>query len=165
MEDRCRGQFFKPQEVTEFWPRPAIGALFYLLEIRSPDTTTAVRALAEEIERPTDSVKHGVDRILRYLNGTRDFGLTFNDGAGKPGGILRRCILGGESATGYAIYSGGCLVEWGSKKHSMVTRSSTEAEYIAMCAGAKACIGLNMIMKDLGLEVEQIHLMEDNQGS
>ncbi|KAG3086706.1 hypothetical protein PI124_g18177 [Phytophthora idaei] len=84
---------------------------------------------------------------------------------GRSGGVLRRCILGGESATGYAIYSGGCLVEWGSKKHSMVTRSSTEAEYIAMCAGAKACIGLNMIMKDLGLEVEQIHLMEDNQGS
>lgn len=41
----------------------------------------------------------------------------------------------------------------------MVTLSSTEAEYIAMCAGAQECIGLSIVLKDLGLEVEQILLM------
>ena len=89
MEDRYGDQLYKVQEPTQFRPRPAIGPLMYLSVISRPDITTAVRILAQEIERPTDSVKTDVDRVFRYLNGTRDFGLTFICGEGN--GLMVYC--------------------------------------------------------------------------
>ncbi|OWZ07484.1 polyprotein [Phytophthora megakarya] len=128
MEDHYRDQLFKVQELTEFRPCPAIGSLLYLSVISRPDITIVVRLLAQELEHPTDSVKNGVDRVFRNINGTRDFGLTFRNGVGH--GLV-------VYWTGYAIYYDVCLVEWDSKKQSMVTLSSTEAEYIAMSTGGQ----------------------------
>ncbi|GMF63074.1 unnamed protein product [Phytophthora fragariaefolia] len=70
-----------------------------------------------------------------------------------------------QPVTGYAIFYNGCLIEWGSKKQSMVTLSSTEEEYIAMGSGVQECIGINRVLKDLGMEVDQITVFEDNQGA
>ncbi|OWZ19073.1 Retroelement pol Polyprotein [Phytophthora megakarya] len=138
MEDHYRDHLFKVQDLTEFRPRPAIGTLLYLSVISRPDITTAVRLLAQELERPTDSVKNGVDRVFRYINGTRDFGL----------------ILEMVSATASSY-----IVMLRSPSREIPT------EYIAMSTGVQECIGLNMILKDLGLEVEEILVMEDNQGA
>ncbi|KAF4038288.1 hypothetical protein GN244_ATG09597 [Phytophthora infestans] len=75
MEERFRDQLFKAQEVINFRPRPAIGALLYLTVNTRPDMATAVRILAQEIETPTDCLKHGVEHVFRYLRNTQDFGL------------------------------------------------------------------------------------------
>lgn len=42
------------------------------------------------------------------------------------------CPIDRRSTTGYCTFVGGNLVTWRSKKQSVVTRSSVEAEYIAM---------------------------------
>ena len=76
-------------------------------------------------------------RILRYLKGTLFHGLHFSfqssltlqaysdaDWAGDP--TDRR------STTGYCFFLGDSLISWCSKKQSVVTRSSTEAEYRAL---------------------------------
>ncbi|OWY90386.1 Yokozuna, partial [Phytophthora megakarya] len=85
---------------------------------------------------PTDSVKNGVDRV----NGVSHGRVVYCDAT---------CAVerDSKSATGYAIYYDDCLVEWGSKKQSMER------------------IGLNMVLKDLSLEVKEILVMEDNQGA
>lgn len=169
MEERFRDQLRMEQPATGFRPRPAIGALLYLTVNTRPDMATAVRILAQEIETPTDSLKRGVERVFRYLGSTPDFGLVYKSRAEK--GLAVYCDAafaveqGARSATGYAIFYNGCLIEWGSKKQSMVTLSSTEAEYIAMGSGVQECIGINLVLKDLGMEVDQITVFEDNQGA
>ncbi|KAI9908341.1 hypothetical protein PsorP6_002827 [Peronosclerospora sorghi] len=70
-----------------------------------------------------------------------------------------------KSSTGFAIFYDGNLVEWGSKKQGTVTLSSTEAEYIAMATGLQECIGIMMVLKDLGIVTKNIVVMEDNQGA
>ncbi|OWZ09586.1 Gag-pol Polyprotein [Phytophthora megakarya] len=129
-------------------------------QLRKRTATTAVRILAQEIETPTNSLKQGVEHVFRYLGSTQEFGMLY-------------------TSNGYAIFYNGCLIEWESKKQSMVTLSSTEAEYIAMGSGVQECIGINLVLKDLdmeeciginlvlkdlGMEVDQITVFEDNQG-
>ena len=47
----------------------------------------------------------------------------------------------------------------------MVTLSSTESEYIALCSGVQGCIGLKMVLQDIGIIMDKILVMEDNQGA
>ncbi|KAF4132186.1 hypothetical protein GN958_ATG18624 [Phytophthora infestans] len=150
MEERYRDKLFLDEDIYEFKPLPAIGALLYLSVISRPDLATAIRLLAQETERPTRVVEDGINRVILYLNGTRDFGLNSSN-------VMKADLS--------------CIVmllfrwNWGSKKQSMVTLSSTEAEYIAMGTGVQECIGLNMVLKDLRMEAGEILVFEDNQGA
>lgn len=45
----------------------------------------------------------------------------------------------------------------------MVPLSFTEAEYVAMASGVQECFGLMMVLKDIGVKVDEIVVMEDNQ--
>lgn len=47
----------------------------------------------------------------------------------------------------------------------MVPLSFTEAEYVAMASGVQECFGLMMVLKDIGVKVDEIVVMEDNQGA
>jgi hypothetical protein len=88
---------------------------------------------------PTYVHWEAVKRILRYLKGTIDFGIeiklssslsitTFSnsDWAGYPDDC--------KSTTGYLMFLCPNLISWSSKKQTMVTRSSTEAEYRGLAA-------------------------------
>ncbi|GMF34866.1 unnamed protein product [Phytophthora fragariaefolia] len=70
-----------------------------------------------------------------------------------------------KSSNGYAIFYNGNLVDWGSKEQTMVTLSSPEREFVAKTAAVHECIGLLMVLKDIGTSVGPIVVMEDNQGA
>ncbi|GMF16263.1 unnamed protein product [Phytophthora fragariaefolia] len=134
MEEHYRNQLFEGQDQNDFKCRPALGALLYLSVLIRPDLTTAVRLLAQETEESTAPVKNGVVWVFRYLNGTHDHGVVFS----RKEGIARDSFVvycdaifvgerGRMSSTGYAIFYNGNLVDWGSKKQTMVTLSSTQS--------------------------------------
>lgn len=115
--------------------RPELGALLYASTMSRPDITTAVRLLAQRMDKPTQSVAIGIKRVMQYLQGTRDLALKYSaDNAKAIGSGLVLYVdaafasePGRKSATGYAIFFHGNLVAWGSKSQSIVTLSSTEA--------------------------------------
>ncbi|KAI9917229.1 hypothetical protein PsorP6_012412 [Peronosclerospora sorghi] len=150
-------------DLTTFNPRPALGALLYLSVLTRPDISTAFRLRAQETERPTASLKAGIENVFRYLRSTKEHGLVIRDGA-EHDGLVVYCNAAFAS-TGFAIFYDGNLVEWGSKKQGTVTLSSTEAEYIAMATGLQDCIGIMLVLKDLGIVAKNIVVMEDNQGA
>ena len=47
----------------------------------------------------------------------------------------------------------------------MVTLSSTTYEHIDLYSGFQECIGLTMVLQDIGINVDKILVMEDNQGA
>jgi hypothetical protein len=93
-------------------------------------------------------------RILRYLQGTLDFGLVIPrstptqlvvyidaDWAGCPD--TRR------STSGYAVFLGGSLISWSSKRQPTVSRSSAEAEYRVVANGVAEASWLRQLLQEL----------------
>ncbi|SGZ27916.1 BQ5605_C026g10220 [Microbotryum silenes-dioicae] len=58
----------------------AVGALQYAAHRARPDIVTSVRAAASKVSAPTQADWIAVKRIIRYLQGTVDWGLKFNHG-------------------------------------------------------------------------------------
>ncbi|KAF8692258.1 hypothetical protein HU200_039863 [Digitaria exilis] len=119
------------------------GALLYLTFTR-PDITYAV-------QQPH---LNAMKRLLRYLRGTADYGLALHrspvselivytdaDWAGCPD--TRR------STSGYAVFLGGNLVSWSSKRQPVVSRSSAEAEYRAVANGVAEASWLRQLLGEL----------------
>jgi hypothetical protein len=124
--------------------------------ITRPDIAFAVNKVSQFMHAPTDIHWATVKRILRYLKGTSDHGITLNpaknfqlfaycdaDWAGCPDD--RR------STTGYCIYLGSNLLSWSSKKQPTVARSSTEAEYRSLAVTSAELIWLHYLMAELQL--------------
>jgi len=115
---------------TAYWS--LAGALQYLTFTR-PDLTYAVQQVCLHMHDPRESHLAALKRLLRYIRGTVDLGLVLHrlssaelvvytdaDWAGCPD--TRR------STFGYAVFLGGNLVSWSSKRQPVVSRSSAEAE-------------------------------------
>jgi hypothetical protein len=115
--------------------RSMIGSLLYMKTSR-PDVMQPVGQVAQFQATPNESHVLAVERIFRYLKGTKEFGLwypkendlsliayTYADWAG--------CIDDRRSTNRETFYLGEFLVSWLSKKQSSVFLSTAEAEYIA----------------------------------
>src|SRR5882672_7715965 len=71
-----------------------------------------------------------------------------------------------RSISGYAFSLGSGLVSWSSKKQPTMAMSSTEAEYISSCHGAKEAVWLCSLLKSLGHAQDHASCIHcDNIGS
>ncbi|PRQ49208.1 putative RNA-directed DNA polymerase [Rosa chinensis] len=139
-------------DVTHY--RSLVGCLQYLTFTR-PDLAYSVNTVCQFMQNPTEAHYAAVKRILRYLLGTTNYGLTYRsapfelrafsdaDWAGDPND--RR------STTGFVIYIGNCPISWCSKKQHSVSRSSTEAEYRAMADTASEIFWLRHLLADISI--------------
>ena len=112
------------------------------------------------------AIKH----VLRYLKGTRDLGITFQNDTGLgleffvDSDYANRADA--RSIGGYAGVLGGGCVAWSSRKQRTVSLSTTEAEYIALTEGAKELIWLRRFLCDITLEQsDPTSLRSDNLGA
>ncbi|GKV19636.1 hypothetical protein SLEP1_g29867 [Rubroshorea leprosula] len=116
--------------------RSIVGALQYLTFTR-PDIAFSIQQVSQYMHSPTVYHFQAVKRILRYLKGTLHYGLqlrriktislhlfTDADWAG--------CLDTRRSTSGFCLFLGNSLISWSSKKQSIVSRSSAEAEYRAI---------------------------------
>ncbi|KAL8128937.1 hypothetical protein V2J09_018092 [Rumex salicifolius] len=79
--------------------------------------------------------------LLRYLQGSNDFGIFYQ----KAGNQEPMCFSDSDyagcyedrmSTSGYVYLLSGGAVVWSSRKHAIVTLSTTEAEFVAAAACA-----------------------------
>jgi hypothetical protein len=135
--------------------RSLVGALQYLTFTR-PDITYAVQQVCLHMHDPREPHFTAVKRILRYLQGTSDFGL-FIDRASSPTTLTVYtdadwvgCPDTRRSTSSYAAFLGTTLVSWNSKRQQTVSRSSAEAEYRVVANGVAEASWLRQLLQELG---------------
>ncbi|XP_060674829.1 secreted RxLR effector protein 161-like [Ziziphus jujuba] len=134
--------------------RSLIGSLLYLT-ITRPDIMYATSLLSRFMQNPTQVHYGAIKIILRYLHGTKDYGIwyrpisnsqllgfTNSDWSGSADDI--------RSTSGYAFTLGSGIFSWASKKQATVAQSSVETEYIAAAYATSQALWLKYIFKDFG---------------
>ncbi|XP_039059585.1 secreted RxLR effector protein 161-like [Hibiscus syriacus] len=99
-----------------------------------------------------------VKRILRYLSGTLYFGLIFR----ASGDFSLVCYANADwaasvddrrSTNGYCVYLGGNLIKWCSKKQSVVSKSTSEAEYRSLANPVAELIWVEELLGEIGVDL------------
>ena len=122
-------------EVSPTLYRSIIGSLLYLTTSR-PNIAFSVGVCARYQVAPKESHLTAVERIIRYVNGTPDYGLWYSKDsnaslAGYSDADWAGSVDDRKSTLGGCFYLGNNLVSWMSKKQNSVSLSTAEVEYIA----------------------------------
>ncbi|KAI5318095.1 hypothetical protein L3X38_037803 [Prunus dulcis] len=145
--------------------RSIVGALQYLTFTR-PDIAFAVNTVCQFMHSPTDVHLSLVKRIIRYLQGTLQFGVTFSLGSMVLSGYCDADWAGDpntcRSTTGYVVFLGSNPISWSSKKQASVSRSSTEAEYRALAHCAADISWIRQVLCDLHMIVPEAPLLHSD---
>ncbi|XP_021321767.1 uncharacterized protein LOC110437611 [Sorghum bicolor] len=133
--------------------RSLVGALQYLTFTR-PDIAYAVQQVCLHMHDPRETHLVAAKRILRYLQGTLSHGLVIPRTAPTQLRVYTDADWAGcpdtrRSTSGYAVYLGGNLVSWSSKRQPTVSQSSAEAEYRAVANGVAEATWLRQLLQEL----------------
>jgi hypothetical protein len=133
--------------------RSLAGALQYLTFTR-PDISYAVQQVCLHMHDPREPHLTALKRLLRYLRGTVDYGLLLHRSTSSELVVYTDADRAGcpdtrRSTSGYAVFLGGNLVSWSSKRQPVVSRSSAEVEYRAVANGVAEAAWLRQLLAEL----------------
>ncbi|XP_021986404.1 secreted RxLR effector protein 161-like [Helianthus annuus] len=150
--------------------RRLTGRLLYFQATR-PDIAYAVNILSQFVNDPRQTHMEAATRVLRYLKGTPGQGILIP----KEGGVnllaycysdWLGCPMTRRSRTGYLLLLGGAPISWRTKKQSVVSKSSAEAEYRAMSNAVSEILWMRWLLCELDMApVGPTQLFCDNQAA
>ncbi|KAG8926805.1 hypothetical protein FRC01_008347 [Tulasnella sp. 417] len=150
----------------------AIGSLMYLMLGTRPDLAYAIGKLSRFGTNPGPKHWKAVKRVLRYVKGTLNYGITLGGSPASPiltgysDASFQDCPDTSQSTSGYVFYFGDAPISWSSKRQGIVTNSTMEAEYLGLSNAARHTIWLRELMEDLGCpQTEPTMLFGDNNAS
>ena len=166
---------FDEDEKVENWPfRELEGSLMWLSISTRPDIANAVRAVARHCRAPRAIHWKAALGILEYINGTSEYGITFQ--RGTLSGISLEVFADADyaskatyrrSVSGGLIVCGGASVCWFSRTQKCVTLSTSEAEYVALGDAVKEFLFLRQVWRFMlsSKVMPCFSAFEDNQGA
>jgi len=141
-----------------------------------PDISFAMKRLATYTANPSIQHVTTLKRVLRYLAGTKNLGITYSKTSNNPNensnithGFADAAFVNHDDhklTSAYVFLAGGGAITWKSKKQTTIALSSTEVEYVALSkAGHEAC-WLQNLFEELGYPQEHPILIKgDNDSS
>jgi hypothetical protein len=153
-----------------------IGSLMYAAVATRPDIAFAVNRLASFTTNPTMCHWTAAKRVLRYLKGTKDMGITYSQPDLNDSNSQNHIIGYSDasfannydrtSVSGYAFIAAKGAITWGSKKQNIVSLSTTEAEYVCLSDAAREATWLRNLYQEIGFpEKESTLIHGDNQSA
>ncbi|GJT82758.1 putative ribonuclease H-like domain-containing protein [Tanacetum coccineum] len=159
----------KEDEIFISQDKSMIGSLMYLTASR-PDIMFAVCACARFQVTPKVSHLHAVKRIFRYLKGQpklclwyhkdSPFDLEAYSDSDYTGESLDR-----KSTIGGCQFLGSRLISWQCKKQTIVSNSTTEAEYVAAANCHGHVLWIQNQMLDYGYNLMNTKIFIDNEST
>lgn len=123
------------------------------------------------MHKPRSSHLEALKHTLNYVHSTSSQGILVQ---GSTKLVLQAysdsdwgaCLDSRKSVTGYILLLGKTPICWKSKKQTVVSRSSSEAEYRAMAAAASEVTWVVRLLQELGIpNLAPVTLHCDNQSS
>jgi len=148
-----------------------VGTLLYASISTRPDIAHAVNKLARHMQEPLVRHMHAAKRVLRYLAGTRNYGLKFGGHGNGSNAPLVAANMSGisdvvsaysdadwandkmdrKSISGWVVKLYGDVICWSSKKQDSVSQSSCEAEIYAAASVMNEVKWLRDLLSELGV--------------
>jgi hypothetical protein len=150
--------------------RELVGSLNYVANTVRADISFAVSQLSRFLAAPRVHHWNAALHCLKYLKGTADLGLTFDGNTDKKNVLIgyadsdyAGCKATARSTSGHVFMLNGAAISWKSRRQSIVSTSSTEAELISATLATQEAIHLRMLLGEMGLKQGPITIHEDNQ--
>jgi hypothetical protein len=157
-----------------------VGSLLYAAVCTRPDIAEAVGRLTRYMAAPTEAHWTAGKRVLRYLSGTCEQGITFgkfpdsvngkdihaNVTYGYSDSDWAGDLVQRRSTGGYVFMLNGGPVSWKSQLQTCVALSTAEAEYMGLTESSKEARFLRFLLDNANFtQTDPTMLFEDNQSS
>ncbi|CDF39892.1 unnamed protein product [Chondrus crispus] len=112
-----------------------MGSLMYLMVGTRPDLAYAIGKLSQHSANPCESHWAGVKRVMRYVQGTRNLGIVFDNKSKSPelfgfsDADWAGCSDSRKSTSGYVFKFCGGAISWSSRKQTVVATSTWTISY------------------------------------
>eukprot|EP00961_Rhodomonas_salina_P088452 1189422-Rhodomonas_salina.2 len=135
------------------------------------DLAFAYAELSKFVQCPGANHLKAAERVLQYLCGTYELGLTYGGSGPTLTNVLRGWVDSDyasdpytrKSVTGYVLSMNGAPVSWKAKRQDCVTLSSAEAEYVAASMCCQEVVYLRAMLRGFGYEQAVLMIVwEDN---
>lgn len=172
-----------------FHYRSVVGKLNFLEKCTRPDISYATHQCARFSVDPRRSHGDAVEYLCKYLIGTKDKGLILDPDTNQSLNVFVDADFSGnyqrmtaiddvstaKSRTGYIVQYCNCPIIWLSKLQTLVTLSTTEAEYVALSQSLRDTFPIMNLLNELrdrsfpiigeGKAKLMCKLFEDNSGA
>ena len=163
--------------------REVIGNLIHIMNVSRPDIAFALSVFSRYNSAPRTKHWEELQRIIWYLNATKNYGLKFGGKTPNPTNLSNQsiqsicfnCFCDSDFATdpadrisqiGYAITLNNSAVIWKSQKLPMITQSTCESELMGINACANEIKWVSMLVSALDLAINRpIQIYCDNQSA
>ncbi|GKC35797.1 retrovirus-related pol polyprotein from transposon TNT 1-94 [Tanacetum coccineum] len=131
----------KRKSVSQLQYTQVLGSLTYIMNCTRPDLAYSVSRLSRYSHNPGRDHWDALVRMLQYLKHTMDYGLHYTKYPPLLEGLCDANWISnhnkGKSTSVYVFTLGGAVVSWKSSKQTMNTKSTMDAEFVALDKGAK----------------------------
>ena len=132
-----------------------IGSLRYATDCTRPDIAYAVGVLSRFTSKPSRDHWHAIERVMKYLSGTKTYGLFYKKYPAVLEGFSDADwnTLSGDSlsTTGFIFTLGSGAICWKSKKQTIIANSTMEAELIALASASEEANWLRDLLYEIPL--------------
>ena len=165
----------KQEEVTEAEQKrfhTFTAKLLYLSQRIRPDISLAVSYLTTRVTNPTQRDIMKLERVIGYIQQTQNYDLRFNRHVHDSTETDRLtayvdasfCVHpDGKSQSGLVVRYCGATIATKSTKQSMVSKSSTESELIALSDYYTWIMELHDCLNEMGIVTDTPMLLQDNE--
>ncbi|SOV06276.1 uncharacterized protein UDID_19502 [Ustilago sp. UG-2017a] len=148
-----------------------VGKLLWVANSTRPDLSLTVGVLARHMREPSQEHYQAAQRVLRYLESTRQIGLVYrasesqeplvahSDANWASDATIQRRSTSGSVALVY-----GNPVAWKSATQKCVSLSAVEAEFIAATEATREVLFLKQLLRSIGIATGTPTVYSDNTG-
>ena len=166
---------YTPMAIDELKPNPEqaskqdiytyqrkVGSILYAANITRPDTAKTASKLSEFSRNPSPIHDAAATRAIAYLYQTKTLAIEYSEEALKNHIFTRASdaafgddLVSRKSTEGYLFTLFGGPIDWRSTKQKSVTKSSTEAELLALSHAATESIWWQRFFKEVGFDTKE----------